>query len=125
MRSILAILSGPFVYGLLCLPGNWLVVQLFPSKFDEQWITTHPPLLILLVSLTIIYSFGSGLACGLIAKRNIMKHAYTMSIFQLLLGIAIQTQYWDLLPIWYHLSFFVLLVVGILWGASRIKDDRT
>ena len=31
MRSILAVLSAPIVYGLLCVPVNALIVKLFPS----------------------------------------------------------------------------------------------
>ena len=42
LRSVLAVLSGPVVFGLICVPTNWVIVKLFPQHFDEQWNTKNP-----------------------------------------------------------------------------------
>ena len=42
LRSVLAVLSGPITYGLVCVPTNWLIVTLFPNHFDEQWEHAEP-----------------------------------------------------------------------------------
>ena len=39
-------------------------------------------------------------------------------ILLLATGIAVQLQYWSLLPIWYHLVFLVLLVPSTVAGGS-------
>lgn len=116
LRSLLAVLSGPVVFGLVCLPVNWIIVKLFPRYFDEQWNTQHTGMLVLHVSLTILYAGASGFVGGWIAKDNIMAHVAVMSVLQLGIGIFVQRQYWNILPLWYHLTFFVLLVVGIVIG---------
>ncbi|MDC0934846.1 hypothetical protein OAS39_01075 [Pirellulales bacterium] len=118
VRSILAVLSGPVVYGLVCVPVNYLVVAAFPPRFDENWVTTHTGILILLVSLTLLFAGTAGFVCALIARRNVLPHLLALCVLQLAIGIAVQRQFWDVLPLWYHLTFFVLVVVGTLLGGK-------
>lgn len=118
LQSILAVASGPVVFGLTCVPSNWVIVKLFPSHFDDQWQTRNTGLLILLVSLTILFAGASGFVGGWIARHNVMTHAGALCVLQLAIGVAVQRQYWTVLPLWYHLSFFVLLIAGILLGAK-------
>jgi len=116
LRGILAVLSGPVVFGLVCVPSNWLVVKLFPSHFDDQWQTKQPALLLLLVSLTLVFAGASGYVGGWIAQENVKMTAAALCLLQLAIGIAVQRQYWDSLPLWYHLTFFLLLIAGIILG---------
>lgn len=118
LQSILAVMSGPIVFGLACVPSNWLIVKLFPSHFDDQWMTRHTGLLALLVSMTLVYAGASGFVAGWIARNHVMAHAAALAVVQLGIGIAVQRQYWDVLPLWYHLTFFVLLIAGIFIGAK-------
>lgn len=116
LRMVLAVLSGPVVFGLVCVPSNWLVVKLFPTHFDEQWQTRHTGLLLLLVSLTLVFAAASGFVGGWIAKQNITTAVAGLCVLQLGIGIAVQRHFWDTLPLWYHLTFFVLLLAGIILG---------
>lgn len=116
LRSVLAVLSGPVVFGLICVPMNWIMIKLFPDYFDEQWNTQRPGMLVVLVSLTILYAGASGFVGGWIAKDNVMAHIAVMCVLQLVIGVLVQRQYWDTLPLWYHFTFFVLLLVGIVLG---------
>ena len=117
LRGVLALAAGPLVYGLVCVPTNWVVVKLFPAHFDEQWQTRHTGLLVLLVSLTLMFAATSGFVSAMIARHNVMVYAAILCVLQLGIGVAVQRQYWNSLPLWYHLTFFLLLVVGILVGA--------
>ena len=125
LRSIIAVLSGPVVYGVLCVPIDFLVVTLFPSHFNEHWVTDHTGILALLVSLTIIYAGASGFVCAMLARHHVVSHVTAMAILQLAIGIAVQSQSWTVLPVWYHYTFFVLLISGILMGAAlRVSTVR-
>ena len=125
MRSVLAVLVGPVVYGVVCLPVNWLIVRMFPAHFDESWITENTGLLVLLVSLTIVFAGASGFVGAWIAPGNVMAHAAAMCAFFLAIGTAVQRQYWSVLPLWYHFSFFSLLIVGTPLGAwVRLATSR-
>lgn len=118
LRSVLAVLSGPVVFGAICVPTNFLVVKLFPSHFDKNWVTGHTGILALLVSLTVLYAGASGFVSASIARDHLLWHITAMCALQLAIGIAVQRQSWEALPLWYHYTFFVLLVLGILLGAG-------
>jgi len=100
LRSVLAVLSGPVVFGLISVPTNWVIVKLFPQHFDEQWNTKNPGMLVVLVSLTILFAGAAGFVGGMIAKENVILHVATMCVLQLGIGVAVQRQYWDSLPLW-------------------------
>jgi hypothetical protein len=43
----------------------------------------------------------------------------------LLVGIFVEIQYWNVMPVWYHLIFLAVLVPATLWGgriAGRALD---
>lgn len=124
LRSVAAVFSTPIVYGMLCVPGNWIVVQLFPQHFDENWVTSNSPLLLFMVSLTLVWAGASGLVGGYIAKRQIMKHTIVMAVLLLGIAVYVQSLYWNLLPIWYHFSLFILVVIGVIGGAEMVKETR-
>lgn len=69
------------------------------------------------MSLTVVFAAASGYVGAWIARGRILGHILAICILQLAVGIAIQLQHWTLLPLWYHLAFFVLFVVGIILGA--------
>lgn len=117
-QGVLAVLSGPIVYGIVCVPTNWLVVRLFPSHFDENWVTRSPRLLVLLVSLTVLFAGAAGLVTVLIAGDRILWHVVALCALLVAIGVGVQRQFWDRLPLWYHLAFFVLLILGTVLGAA-------
>jgi hypothetical protein len=117
MRSVLAVLAAPIIYGAVCLPTNWLIVNIFPAHFDERWITGDTGLLFLLVSLTVVFSGASGYVGARIAPGNVMAHAAAIGALLLAIGIAAESQYWTALPLWYHLAFFGLILLGTPLGA--------
>jgi hypothetical protein len=110
IQSVLAVLSGPVVYGLVCVPTNMLVARLFPDKFRDDLSTEHLKMQRLLILLSFIYAVCSGLVCGWLAANNIMVHVGSMSAIQLGIGIMVQRQNWNVMPVWYHYSFFGVLV---------------
>ena len=116
IRSILAVLAGPVVYGIIMLPVNKLVTMLAPGSFREDGTTDRVDLLILLLGLSCVYAAAGGYVGAWIARENLLAHAIAMSVLQLAIGIMVQRQFWDMLPVWYHFSFFVLLVIGTLAG---------
>lgn len=117
IRSILAVLAAPIVYGIVCVPVNWLVVTMFPEHFDERWVTESTGLLLLLVSLTVFFAGAAGYVGARIAPGNVVAHTAAMCLLLLAIGIAVQIQFWTVLPLWYHLTFFGLLLIGTLLGA--------
>ncbi len=116
IRSILAVLAGPVVYGIVMLPVNKLVMILAPGAFREDGTPDRVDVRILLLALSCVYAAAGGYVGAWIAQENLLAHAVAMCVLQLAIGIMVQRQFWDVLPVWYHYSFFVLLVIGTLVG---------
>jgi hypothetical protein len=67
----------------------------------------------------------AGYTVASIARVNPMKSAYALVVIQLVIGIFVQSMYWHVLPLWYNLSFLILLVPGILIGARMRRGLPT
>ncbi len=58
-----------------------------------------------------------------VARRAELRHALALGVVQLIIGILVQVQYWQVMPLWYHLSFLSLLLPGtVLGGRWRARQ---
>ena len=77
--------------------------------------------LIELIGLSVVASLVSGALCALIAKKTSRGPGLALALALLGTGIAVQASAWKFEPVWYHLTFLVLLVPITLLGASFVK----
>ena len=75
-----------------------------------------------LLGLSIVCSIASGYATALVARQNGVVRATALGVVLLAVGIAVQAGSWELLPVWYHLTFLVaLLPAAVLGGRLRAE----
>lgn len=117
-RSIGAVLAGAVVWDLLYLGTNALVVALLPGYFRADGSTDHLGVLILSLVISVLLYLLSGYITATVARGNQRWHALALGLFQLPQGVFAQIQYWETLPVWYHLTFLALLVPCTLLGAQ-------
>lgn len=117
-RSILSVLAGTFVWGILWVTANGILAASMPDQFREDGSTDSVGILAGILILSIVLSVLAGWVTSRLAPRNAMKHVFALGALQLLIGIAVQMQFWDLMPLWYHLSFLVMLVPGVILGGK-------
>ncbi len=119
-RSILAVLVGFIAWTILWLVSNFAIAGAFPDAFREDGSTGSVGILILLLADSATFSLLSGWLTGVIAKRRQMAHGVALGVILLMVGIAVQAGYWDLMPLWYHLIFLAtLLPMATLGGKLR------
>jgi hypothetical protein len=123
IRSILSVLAGIAVWGLLWVGGNSALAVAMPGSFDANGVTSSSGVLFLILVYSIFLSVLAGWATAVIARRSPTRHALALGLIQLLIGIAAQAAYWELMPLWYHLPFLALLIPGNLLGA-RLCGQR-
>ncbi len=70
-----------------------------------------------LLTLCIAVSLLAGYVTGAVARTKPVSHGLALGILQLGLGIFFQAQYWQLMPLWYHLVFLTMLLPGNVYGA--------
>ncbi|MEM7344002.1 MAG: hypothetical protein AAF485_07150 [Chloroflexota bacterium] len=118
LRIILSVLAGFFLWTILWLTSNAALAALMPNSFREDGSTSNVGLLITILILSIIFSIVAGYVAAKIAQTGKWTAAWALGILQLVVGVFVQLQFWNVLPLWYHLIFLALLLPGILLGAK-------
>ena len=124
IRSVLAVLSGAVGWAVLWLGSNAIIAKLNPETIREGEPITDPGLLFLLIFVSVVFSIAAGYLTGLLARRAEIPHVVALGILQLALGMFFQIQYWDLMPLWYHFIFLVLLLPGNVVGGVFRKAQK-
>lgn len=124
VRSVLSVLAGFAVWTVLWLASNAGVVAALPAFFREDGLTDSVGILVLFLVLSVVFSVVAGFLAARLARRQAMPHALTLGIILLAVGIFVQVQYWDVMPVWYHIIFLALLVPATLLGGRTQLDGE-
>ena len=118
MRNALSVLAGFALWSALWLISNAAATALVPEAYNEDGMTDSAPLLLVFLALSFVISVGSGFLTAVIGPAEGMKPVWALGVFLLAFGLFVQIQLWDVMPLWYHIPFLVLLVPGVLAGAQ-------
>lgn len=122
IRSILAILSGTTLWGGLWVAANGVIVGVFDDAVNGDGSLTHVPALLTLLSVSVVLSVLAGYVTAWIGRKNEFQRTLTLGIVQLVIGIMVQWQSLDLMPLWYHIPFLLLLIPGnVAGGYLRVR----
>ncbi|MCZ6915645.1 MAG: hypothetical protein O7I93_02610 [Gemmatimonadetes bacterium] len=116
-RSIMAVLAGATLWAILWIGSNAALAAIFPSRIVVNEYIGHVGILTTMFALSVVYSVLAGYATGVVARTNRVGHGVALGVLQLALGIFFQAQYWQLMPLWYHLPFLALLLPANVYGA--------
>ena len=122
IRSILSVLAGFALWTVLSLASNAALAAAVPGAFREDGSTDSVGMLLLILVLSVVFSVIAGYVTALLAREKTKQHALALGLALLAVGIFVQIQYWDVMPVWYHLSFLALLVPGVLLGARTQRS---
>lgn len=118
LRSVLSVIAGSAIWTVLWLTSNQAILAALPGYFRPDGTTDSTGVLFLILVLSVIYSVIAGFVTAAVAARSEMRHALALGILQLIFGIIAQSQFWDVMPLWYHLIFLALLIPGNLAGGK-------
>ena len=119
IRNILSVLAGFAVWTVLWLASNAAIAAALPSAFGEDGATDNAAILVLFLVLSVVFSVVAGYLCVRLAREKPMRLALILGVLLLTVGIFVQIQFWDVMPVWYHLIFLALLIPGVLLGARQ------
>jgi hypothetical protein len=115
-RGILAVIVGFMLWGILWVGSNQVLIMALPGVFQPDGSADNTGVLLLLLVLSVVISAVTGYLAALIARQNPTRYVGVLSILLLVVGILVQSQYWNTLPLWYHLGFLALLIPACLFG---------
>jgi hypothetical protein len=124
LRSILSVLAGMALWTVLWLGANAALAGALPGSFAADGTTADASILALLVLASVAFSVAAGYLTALLARRREIAHTVGLGIVQLAIGIGVQSGYWEVIPLWYHLAFLSLLLPGNVVGGV-LRGPRT
>lgn len=131
LRIILAAIAGFIVWTILWVGSDAFFMAISTSYreymdgFQKALETKQPfELSSMILLLTLLKSFVcsiiSGFIAALIAREN-NKSTLLLGVLLLAFGIFIQSVYWNYIPLWYHISFLLLLIPMTILGGKLKK----
>lgn len=121
LRIILGVVAGFVAWSILWVGFDALLRAVWTS-YDEsvKTMTFSSSMLIIPLVSSAVVSIISGYVAALIAKEN-SKSSLILGILLLIVGIMVQIGVWDKIPIWYHLTFLILLIPMTIFGGKLKK----
>ena len=129
LRIILGIVAGFILWSILWLGSDSLYALISPGWYGRymndfhQAVDKNQPFTaqtsILLVSL--VTSFVCSLASGLAAvtiSRELSRTTLILGILLFLAGLVAEGAFRNYLPVWYHLTFLILLIPMTIAGGK-------
>lgn len=120
-----------FVVGFIVWTGLWFgsdtlmrMIPTFTLTVDTDGNFTNIPTnyLIIKLVLSVIFSIIAGLIAATISKET-TKAPLVLGVALLIVGIFFQFGEWDILPIWYHMTFLIFLLPATLFG-GKLRSFR-
>jgi uncharacterized membrane protein YeaQ/YmgE (transglycosylase-associated protein family) len=122
LRIIFGIVAGFLVWSILwvgidaVLKGVWTDY----NRSVEAMIFSAAQLVVPLI-LSAVCSIIAGFVAALIAKEN-SKSPLILGILLLVVGIFVQIAVWDKIPLWHHLTFWILLIPMTIFGGKLRRN---
>jgi hypothetical protein len=123
VRNCLGVLAGFALWSVLWLLGGIVVRLTARGAFDEEGMTGDTAVLGTLIGLSAVCSVSSGWVAGVLARRRPLGVALALGLVLLAVGVAVQTSVWDQMPLWYHLTFFGLIIPASVAGGALVKPS--
>ena len=123
LRIILGVIIGFVVWSVLWV-GVDAVLRTLWTSYDEsvKAMTFSSSTLIVPLVLSVVVSIVSGFVAALIAREN-SKSPLILGILLLIVGVFAQMGVWEKIPLWYHLTFWILLVPMTVLG-GRLRSEK-
>ncbi len=123
LRSIVAIVVGFVLIGMLAMGTDMIVMQAFPAQFDEAGRTQNLTILMLMAAYVAVYAITGCYVTARLAPSRPMMHALILGALGLVMNIVATISLWGTAPAWYHI-LNLLLVMPYAWIGGRIRERQ-
>jgi hypothetical protein len=124
-RSTLAVLAGSVTWMITALGTDNVLATARPEWFGAAGRVDDPGVLLFLLSYSLGFAVLAGYVTGWIARHREIRHTLALGVLQLAMGTVATIAYFDVAPVWYHLTFLALLIPAHVLGGAVRKRRRT
>jgi hypothetical protein len=111
-----SVVLGFVLWSILWVVYRAVLTAVSPTSFNPDGSAASAGVLVFFLIWSVLISIASGWITSKVAAARARTAAWALGIVLLLVGIAVQGAYWDLMPLWYHVCFLALLIPGVLVG---------
>lgn len=123
-KRIIAVAVGFLSWSVLWIGSEPVIAAVAPGIAPGDGLSNITDgYLALKVILSVIFSFVSGYLSSTFAGES-RSAPLILGVVLLLVGIGVQASVWTPLPLWYHLTFLILLLPMTLLG-GRLRHPGT
>jgi hypothetical protein len=123
MRSLWAVLGAFLITSLLFRAGDFTMLRLFPSKFDDQGVAHDIRVLIFVLCYAVLFYVLGGFFAASFAPHSKVKHALAYGVLILAIGAAATVARYNTAPRWFHIANLATTVPAALLG-GRLRGSR-
>ena len=123
LRSVLAIVAGFILIGLLAVGTDGLAHAIRPDIFGPNSSTSNVPYLIIAIFYVGVYATAGCWLAATLAGRRPMFHALILGVLGLIFNLAAVPGMWALFPHWYTVVSLIL-VMPFAWLGGRIRERQ-
>lgn len=116
LKAIGAVVAGFVAWTVLFLGSNALISMALPESFNPDGSTDSVVILLVILVLSVVFSIAAGLLTARLGGDMAFKGSIGLGVLLLVVGVFVQVQFWDVMPLWYHLLFLGALIPGVLLG---------
>ena len=123
LRSVLAIVAGFILIGLLAIGTDGIAHAIRPEIFGPNSSTSNVPYLIIAIIYVGVYATAGCWLAATLAGRRPMLHALILGLLGLVFNLAAVPGMWALFPHWYTVVSLIL-VMPFAWLGGRIRERQ-
>jgi hypothetical protein len=123
LRSIIAVIICYVVWSVLWVAFNVLLKTIGMLPPDDTMPVSNVTSLIVLLLGSFAFSVIAGYVAAAIKTTSSVVPIAVLGILLLASGIFAELQYWQLMPVWYHVVFLAALIPLCFVGA-RIRRSK-
>ena len=123
-RSVLAVVAGSVTWMITALGTDNVLAAIRPEWFGSAGRVEAVPVLLFLMSYSLGFAILAGYVTGWIARMKEIPHTLALGVLQLAMGTVATIAYFDVAPVWYHLTFLILLIPAHVFGGVIRKQHR-
>ena len=122
-RIIAAIIAGYAVWTIIWLGAGAIVQMVIPDFMPEEGPVTNMLGLVILLAMSVTCSIVGGLTCRIVSKKATLGPAFVLGALLLATGVGVQAGYWDVMPLWYHIVFLLMLFPVTVGGYMIVPNE--
>jgi hypothetical protein len=117
LRQGLSVVAGIAVWSVVWLAGNALLIELHVLPHGSTTPVQDAGALLSLLVAAVIASLSAGYAAAMVKPSASLLTVLILGALLVVVGVVVQSNYLDVMPMWYHVAFLALLLPACLAGA--------